>query len=367
MKRKTTEVKSAERQPVKKGVAGVKRKGYGKSSVHNRDISSKDVFSNPVLCAQFLRDNFDIPFLQNVQPEDIEDISSRYHPYLGTEFESDSVQKIRILDIGKEKDSVVEAENEPPFLISLIDHKSLVDYDVAMQLLRYMMCIWTAYKKELEAKHEGITRRKEFRYPVIIPIVYFEGEAKWTAARNFRERISRESQFRKWIPDFRYELVTVRAYSNEELLNRGDEMSLIMLINKIQNDADLEQFLRLPADRLNQIVKDSPEHVIDIIVSAMESLCFKIDVSAEERLKCVRKVREREMGYLWENMEKISIQEERRKTEEQRKLAEEERARTEEQRKLAEKERCRADEAEEKLKAAEEMIRQLKDSIGRIE
>ncbi len=91
---------------------------------------------------------------------------------------------------------MVEAENEPPFLISLIDHKSLVDYDVAMQLLRYMMCIWTAYKKELEAKHEGITRRKEFRYPVIIPIVYFEGEAKWTAARNFRERISRESQFR---------------------------------------------------------------------------------------------------------------------------------------------------------------------------
>ncbi|MCI8801125.1 MAG: hypothetical protein HFH88_15135, partial [Lachnospiraceae bacterium] len=60
-------------------------------------------------------------------------------------------------------------------------------------------------------------------------------------------------------------------------------------------------------------------------------------------------------------------EEERARTEEQRKLAEEERARTEEQRKLAEKERCRADEAEEKLKAAEEMIRQLKDSIGRIE
>ncbi|MCI8801278.1 MAG: Rpn family recombination-promoting nuclease/putative transposase [Lachnospiraceae bacterium] len=352
MKRKTTEVKSAERQPVKKGVAGVKRKGYGKSGLHNRDISSKDVFSNPVLCAQFLRDNFDIPFLQNVQPEDIEDISSRYHPYLGTEFESDSVQKIRILDIGKEKDSVVEAENEPPFLISLIDHKSLVDYDVAMQLLRYMMCIWTAYKKELEAKHEGITRRKEFRYPVIIPIVYFEGEAKWTAARNFRERISRESQFRKWIPDFRYELVNVCAYSNEELLSREDEMSLIMLINKIQNDVDLEQFLRLPGDRLNRILKNSPEHVVDVMVSVMESLCFKIDVSAEERMACVQKVRERKMGYLWENMEKFSIQEERRKTEKQRQKTEAERKKTEAERKKAEAERKKA-EAERKKAEAE--------------
>ena len=89
----------------------------------------------------------------------------------------------------------------------------------------------------------------------------------------------------------------------------------------------------------------SPEHVLDVIVSSMESLCFKIDVPAEERAECVRKVRERKMGYLWENMEKISIQEERRKTEEQRKRAEEEQA--------------RAEEAERKLRAAEALIKQL--------
>ena len=273
-----------------------------KSSLHNRDISNKEIFDNPVLCAQFLRDNFDIPILKHVQPEDIEDISVRFHPYLGTEFESDSVKKIRIFGIGGRE--AEGKEREPDFLVSLIDHKSLVDYDAAMQLLRYMMCIWTAYKKEMETMHAGITRRKEFRYPVIIPIVYFEGEAKWTAARNFRERISRESQFRKWIPDFRYELVNVCAYSNEELLSREDEMSLIMLINKIQNDVDLEQFLRLPGDRLNRILKNSPEHVVDVMVSVMESLCFKIDVSAEERMACVQKVRNGKWdisGKIWKN------------------------------------------------------------------
>ncbi|MCI9144075.1 MAG: hypothetical protein HFH87_15905 [Lachnospiraceae bacterium] len=413
MKKRAVRLKSAKGQTAKSGSVAGKQEQNGKNgehnSEHNRDISSKDVFDNPVLCAQFLRDNLNIPLLKNVQPEDIEDISSRYHPYLGTEFESDSVQKIRILDIGK--------ENAPPFLVSLIDHKSLVDYDAAMQLLRYMMCIWTAYKKEMEAKHEGITRRKDFRYPVIIPIIYFEGRAKWTAAREFRERIGREAEFRKWIPNFRYELVNVCGYSNEELLNRGDEMSLIMLINKVQKTADLEQFLHISGDKLNQIIADSPEHVVDVIVSAMESLCFKIGVSDKERVECVRKVREREMGYLWENMEKISIQEERRKTEEQRRKTEKERRKTEkerkraeeahkkaeeahkkaeeehkraeeerekaeeahkkaeeerekaeeerrkadEQQKLAEKERRRADAAEEKLKAAEEMIRQLND------
>ncbi len=146
----------------------------GKYNEHNRDVNSKSIFKNRVLCAQFLRDNFDMPLLKAVQPEDIEDISERYLPYLGTEFASDSVKKIRILDIGKEGD--------PPFFVSLIEHKSLVDYDVPMQLLRYMVCIWTEYRRQKEAEKEGSTGRKGFRYPVIMPVVYYEGKEKWTAA-----------------------------------------------------------------------------------------------------------------------------------------------------------------------------------------
>ncbi|MCI9141949.1 MAG: hypothetical protein HFH87_04910 [Lachnospiraceae bacterium] len=257
----------------------------------------------------------------------------------------------RLLDIGK--------KNEPPFLVSLIDHKSLVDYDAAMQLFRYMMCIWTAYKKEMEIKHKGITGRKSFRYPVIIPIIYYEGKSTWTASRNFCDRIGYSSEFQKWIPDFQYELVSVHEQSNQDLLKRGDEISLIMLMNKIQNADDLEQLLHIPADKINQIVKDSPEHVVDIMVSVMENLCFKIDVSAEERMKCVQKVRERKMGYLWENMEKFSIQEERRKTEKQRKKAEAAEKRAEEQQKLLKEERQKNREIEEKLRAAEALIKQL--------
>ena len=324
-----------------------------KSSLHNRDISNKDIFDNPVLCAQFLRDNFNIPILKNVQPEDIEDISVRFHPYLGTEFESDSVKKIRVFGIGRQEDEASGKEGVPDFLVSLIDHKSLVDYDAPMQLLRYMMCIWTEYRREMEVKHEGITKRKSFRYPVIIPIIYYEGREAWTAAMDVRDRIADGPGFEKWIPAFQYELVNVCGYSNEELLQRGDEMSLLMLINKVQKTEDLEQFLQIPGDRLNRIIENSPEHVMDVIVSSMESLCFKINVPAEERVECVRKVRERKMGYLWENMEKFSIQEERRKTEEQRKKAEEEHRRAEEQ-------QARAEEAERKLRAAEALIKQLR-------
>lgn len=329
-----------------------------KRSLHSRDTNSKAIFGDPVLCAQFLRDNFDMPILKNVQPKDIEDVSARYLPYLGTEFHSDSVKKIRILDIGKE---TRKRSEEPPFLVSLIEHKSLVDYDVSMQLLRYMVCIWTEYRREMETQREGCTRRKSFRYPMIIPIVYYEGKPAWTADMHLRDRIGANGSFREWIPDFQYHLVRIHDYSNQELLQRGNEMSLVMLINKIQDTADLERFIRIPPDKIDRIIQDSPEHVIDVLVSAMESLCFKIDASAEERTQCVRKVRGRRMGYLFENMEHISIQEQRKKVEEERKKVEEARRKADEERKKADEAAKRAETAEEKLRLAEETIRQLKE------
>ena len=118
-----------------------------------------------------------------------------------------------------------------------------------------------------------------------------------------------------------------------------------MMFNKIQDASDLEEFIHIPPEELDRIVRDSPGHVLDVLEKVMESLCFKIDASEEERTQCVRRVRAREMGYLFENMEHMSLQEERRKTEEQRRIAEEERR--------------RAEEAEEKLRSAEETIRQL--------
>lgn len=80
------------------------KKKQKKSNRENvRDISSKTVFDNPVLCAQFLRDNINIPILKNVTPEDIEDVSERYRPYLGMEFESDSVKRIWLYDQKRRK------------------------------------------------------------------------------------------------------------------------------------------------------------------------------------------------------------------------------------------------------------------------
>lgn len=72
----------------------------------------------------------------DIRPEDIEDESKKYQAYLGVESETDTVKKIRINR---------ETEEIPLYLISLVEHKSQVDYNVSMQILRYMVCIWNEY------------------------------------------------------------------------------------------------------------------------------------------------------------------------------------------------------------------------------
>ena len=270
------------------------------SKAPTNDIKSKTIFKNPVLCCQFLRNYVNHPTMKNIQPEDIEDYTDRFTSYFGVEFEADTVKKIHILNGNGEKSEI--------FLISLIEHKTEVDYNVIVQLLKYMTCIWAEYEKQFGTDYKDKVKTKEFRYPPILPVVYHEGSDTWTAPMHLKDRIFMSELFESYIPDFTYCLVDNHRFSNKELLERQDEMSLIMLLNKIQTKADLSEFVHIPDDEINRIVKESPEAVIDIIVMVMTALCTKLNLSRQDTEECVKKVRTRDMGYLWANMEKIDVQ-----------------------------------------------------------
>lgn len=183
---------------------------------NHRDIQGKDIFHNPTLCAQFLRKNVNHPLIRKVQPEDIEDYTEHFIPYFGTEFEGDTIKRICIKDNNGEYVF---------YLISLIEHKSRVDYNVPIQLLKYMVCIWIEYEKQFGENYKKKVKNKSFRYPPILPIVYYEGKATWTAGRYLKDRIQFSEVFAEYIPDFTYELVDIHEISNMELLERKDVMS----------------------------------------------------------------------------------------------------------------------------------------------
>lgn len=268
-----------------------------------RDSSSKVIFDNHTLCSQFLRDYVDLPYLKDVRPEDIEDVSQQYVTMFAEERNSDRVKRVHI-----------HGGSTPFFLVSLIEHKTTPDYNVCMQVLRYMVYIWAAYEKEAENIQKGMAKRADFLYPPILPVVYYEGSKEWRVPLDFRSLIREGKTFEKYLPNFEYYLVPLKDYSNEVLMEKRDEISLVMLINKLQTAQDIENFRKLPGEEIESILQDSPEHLVNTIADVLQTFLLKMNVPVSETEKLTDKVREKKMGELFADMEKMDIQAEWRKT-----------------------------------------------------
>ena len=274
------------------------------------DTNSKDIWNNHLLCAQFLRDYSGVSLLGDVQPEDITDETEKFRPFMGVEFEGDSVKRVRMHEPGE----------QPVYVVALLEHKSEVDFDVTLQLLKYMVGIWAQYRNEKDKERPATSAAKGFRYPLVIPIVYYEGSQPWTAAMRWSERVEFGDAFPEYIPDFTYKLVSLNEYSREEILSQEDEISLIMLFNRIQTvkDMDISQWSEEDQETARRILAGAPGKVVELLARMIYHFGHKIKASQEEITKCVRNMEDKDMGELWANMEEMDIQAERRNTAEMR-------------------------------------------------
>ncbi|MCM1156516.1 MAG: Rpn family recombination-promoting nuclease/putative transposase [Roseburia sp.] len=282
-----------------------------------RDSSAKLIFKDPILCAQFLRDYVDIPLLKTVQPEDIEDITTRYVHMFTEERDSDIVKRVHI----KNGDN-----NETPFyLISLIEHKSQIDYNVVMQVLRYIVFIWEDYEKEMEQKHSGISKTERFRYPPILPILFYDGADNWMAAVRLHDRVLLSNVLGEYIPDYRCMLIRLGDYSNAELMEKKNELSVVMLIDRLKNSADFSEMKQeVNTVYLNRVTADTPEYLLEIIAQITEILLEKLNVPREEAEAFAGRIKERKMGELLANFEGWDVQALRREAKEAAEKAREE-------------------------------------------
>lgn len=207
--------------------------GVQNSKMH--DNAAKLVFGDPTLCAQFLKSYTDIPLFKDIKPEDIENISSQFLPLFQESRDSDVVKKIRISD-------------SEMYLIALIEHQSQNDFDMSFRLLRYMIFIWTDYANAQEKLHPNITKSKDFLYPPILPIIYYEGSGEWTVALNFKDRVFLSDILEEYILDFKYQVVPLANFSQQDLVEKGDELSAIFILNKLKDSSDFQSLKNLPAE-----------------------------------------------------------------------------------------------------------------------
>ena len=229
--------------------------------IHNAaDNSFKLIFSDHRLFSEFIRDFIHIDILKDLRPENIEDLSERFIPLTRNSRDSDTVKRIKL-------------KNAPPFfVIAILEHESQVNFRSSFKMLEYIFLVLDAWEKEAEKEAPGASRRKNFKYPPVLPIVFYDGKHNWTAEKNFFDRTFLNKAFEKYIPKFEYELIDLKDYSKDDIMGFGDALSYIMLIDKFRNTREKTFSQYLPMDYIEKLKLHIPSNLNKLLVDV--SVCL---------------------------------------------------------------------------------------------
>lgn len=92
-------------------------------------------------------------------------------------------------------------------------------------------------------------------------------------------------------------------------------------INKIQSAEDLSEFRKVSAEMVESIYGNAPDEIKEIYKKILWSLLMKLKVPNEETSNIIGEIGGCGMGYLFENMDEMDIQAERRNTVREKKRA----------------------------------------------
>ena len=87
--------------------------------------------------------------------------------------------------------------------------------------------------------------------------------------------------FEPFTPGFFYKLIQLNSYSIEELFEKNDELSLVMLLNRIQNMEEFRE-LNIPKDYLKNISEHGTDETLNIIGKVIAAMLRHLQVSEEE-------------------------------------------------------------------------------------
>jgi predicted transposase/invertase (TIGR01784 family) len=111
----------------------------------------------------------------------------------------------------------------------LLELQSKVDFTIPFRLLNYILDLYNRLFKDTS---ENRRRQKNFRLPVVIPCILYNGVGNWTAARSFREYLDEGDLFEKYAIDFRYILIDINRLSDEDLYTIGSLVSSVFALDK---------------------------------------------------------------------------------------------------------------------------------------
>jgi hypothetical protein len=204
------------------------------------DKGYRTLLSNPEVFTGLLKAFIREPWTERIDPHDLEPVKTSFILPTFERREADIIYKL--------KDT---AENPPVYVYCLMELQSSVDYAILIRLLFYMTSFWMELLKGLPP---DALNRADFRLPMIIPLVLYNGGEGWTVSREFSSVYGGNIEpFREYLINFKYHLIDVNRYTREELLGIKGLMSAVFLVDQKGADAGTGAYLRDLAEKFRLV------------------------------------------------------------------------------------------------------------------
>ena len=256
------------------------------------------IFGETELFIEFLENFIPIEILKNIKPENVEDVTERFLPLFSDNQDSDTIKRINL-------------ENSQLFVISIVEHESEVNYASSFKMLQYITLVLDDYIKENDKKYKEETEKngeskiklsksKDFKYPPVLPIIFYDGVSKWTSELNFFNKVEMNNIFAKYIPKFEYELVDLNLYSQQNLVDFQNALSLILIVDKVRRAEDIKKLKDLPKNYIEEMAKKIPEHLLRLFSDCVKLLLERANAPREEIESITEKIYERRLNNMFE-------------------------------------------------------------------
>ncbi|MBD3314867.1 MAG: Rpn family recombination-promoting nuclease/putative transposase, partial [Chitinivibrionales bacterium] len=187
------------------------------------DLFFKEVFGQKEAALGFFRAYLPSEVFALLEPDSLERVNAAFVDQELTEHFSDILYAVSI-------------QGMPAYLYLLFEHKSYVDEQTPLQLLRYMVRIWESHLKE---------DRTAKRLPVIIPLVLYHGPERWKVGCDFRNLFEVNEVLTRYIPTFAAEIYDLSHLPDEEIRGELLVRASLLVMKYIFDPALIEHLPRI--------------------------------------------------------------------------------------------------------------------------
>jgi hypothetical protein len=161
------------------------------------------LFSEPAVVAQLLRSFADGPWLNGLDLDAMERLSTKFHAATGQRRAGDMIWRIPRPGAGD------------TYLVLLLEFQSTSDRYMALRVMTYAGLLWEQLETEQRLPKGGTL-------PPLLPVVVYNGESSWRAPLALRALVGlpEDSPLWQWQPDLRYHLIEAGGFTDDDLRGR---------------------------------------------------------------------------------------------------------------------------------------------------